>query len=340
MARSKLVTLLLGFWLLWATTAARAQRPYGPVIDADGYYPDKVQPFVDFGTFDYDFQIFAPADFSLYGDGPTAPVGAFFTYDRVYLNLSFPDATRPAQAPTFDGQFYWGNRYEFGYMTEESHGWLMSVTHLGGFERVGIEAVVAPGTAKSLDTNFWNVELNKTYRLRLDDGAYMEPFIGARYTYLRDLFIDVAESTISTVFQETQNQMVGGQVGARLFKRKGHWTLSSELRGFAGPNFQFSKTVRDDPLVVEQPRQYLSFDEFVAFVDARLEATYNIRRDFALHVGVQLVYYPTGILRPDVSEVEPADVANLLPGPFPNAASHNDQDMFIGGFTFGFTWNR
>ena len=75
-------------------------------------------PFIDVGTFEPDFQFFAPAEVDDFG-GPEPPnTGVYFDYDRVYVDMNRPNGEPSLFSDTF-GDFTWGNRYEIGYMTEE-----------------------------------------------------------------------------------------------------------------------------------------------------------------------------------------------------------------------------
>ncbi len=54
-----------------------------------------VQPFIDPGYFDYDMQLFAPADeLDAYGGDPVQKYGWFGSYDRMYISVSRPKASQ------------------------------------------------------------------------------------------------------------------------------------------------------------------------------------------------------------------------------------------------------
>ncbi|MGE0758434.1 MAG: hypothetical protein AB7F89_15495 [Pirellulaceae bacterium] len=110
---------------------AHAQRELHnipPVISADGYDPDLLQPFIEPMAFQPDFQFFAPAEADLLDSEIEAKVGWFGTYDRTYIWVSRPES----EASRTQGDFTWGNRIDLGYMTEEDHGWLVSFHHIDG----------------------------------------------------------------------------------------------------------------------------------------------------------------------------------------------------------------
>jgi hypothetical protein len=90
-----------------------------------------------------EWQPFAPADTSDFGDGPKPNIGFFFSYERVYWSISKP-FTAPIGAPptpittffvdenTLDTSFIkstgtYGNRFDLGYMDSNDYGWLVSV---------------------------------------------------------------------------------------------------------------------------------------------------------------------------------------------------------------------
>jgi len=245
----------------------------------------RIQPFGEW-DFDHDFQPFAPLVTEDYGgDALDAPTGFFFTYDRCYLNVGRSDA-----APQrYNGDFAWSNRFDFGYMQENRRGWLFSAWHLVGPNDEGTNVARLGG-----------FEANRTWRLKpFHNGSYLEPFIGARYIQYQDSF------TGSMV----ENNIIGGQLGARWFHQKGHWLISAEVRALPAWNYQFYPEV--------------SRGEFVIAGEARLEAAYLISQKVALRAGWDMLYFGRGIARdalhPDVG---------------------NDENMLITGLTFGITINR
>lgn len=112
-------------------------------------------PFIEPDRFSPDFQFFAPAQIDDYSGGESPNTGFYFTYDRLYLNVSRPvgnaytfdpvttagsifplafsstvdDASLNSGA---DGDFGWGNRIDLGYMTPERVGWGGTIYHLSG----------------------------------------------------------------------------------------------------------------------------------------------------------------------------------------------------------------
>ena len=124
-----ILAVLCGTWACTIPAAAQHElHNVPPVISPQGDNADYFQPFIDPNAFDPDFQFFAPADIDTYGDGPEPNIGWFATYDRVRIWV-----TRPDYVPSYtEGDFTWGNRFDLGYMSEEEHGWLVSIWHIDG----------------------------------------------------------------------------------------------------------------------------------------------------------------------------------------------------------------
>ena len=220
----------------------------------------RYDPFIGHDYFDSDFQYFAPAEVDTYGGAPDPNTGWFFTYDRMYTNM-----TRPRDvASHYEGDFTWGNRYDIGYMTEDDHGWLMSIMHVDG-----------PNIENINQGDYSSVEFNRVWRLKqLHNGSYMEPFIGVRYIKFLDW---------PTPDEAIENNIVGGQLGMRWFKQKGRWLLSAEGRLTPAVNFQFF-TAEDQ-------------NEFAMQGEIRVDAKYEITRDVGVRFGYQFDHFGQGIAR-------------------------------------------
>ncbi|MGC4006794.1 MAG: BBP7 family outer membrane beta-barrel protein [Pirellulales bacterium] len=100
---------------------------------------------------EHNFRPFEPADLSMYGNGPQANEGFFFTYERLVWAFTGPkDSPIGDEASagvinnaagfnflnlnSFDNSFIntqtvWGNRFEGGYV-EDDRGWLVSTAHV------------------------------------------------------------------------------------------------------------------------------------------------------------------------------------------------------------------
>ena len=114
--------------------------------------PEYGHPFTPFHPvhFEPDFEMFAPAETSGYGNGPRAKVGYFGSVERVFWSISKP-STASIGSPTAQGfapgpsglvdQFNsnsadtgfllangaWGNRWELGYMDTDNYGWMVGI---------------------------------------------------------------------------------------------------------------------------------------------------------------------------------------------------------------------
>ncbi len=222
---------------------ARAEAPTmassGPTVQLERW-----SPFTEPDHFGPDFQFFAPADVSSYGGGDPPNIGFYFDYDRMYMNVQ-----RPSQRPInrvgtegnfgnnlniplqqlgdmgllgftgnrqtgYDGDFTWGNRYDFGYMTEDDHGWNAVAWHIGGpaeslhvrHERINRintgdtpaapDPILVDRNPRSYDlyatlnaATFSSIELNKVWRRKeFHNGGVLEPFLGARYMQFKDKY--------------------------------------------------------------------------------------------------------------------------------------------------------
>lgn len=205
-------------------------------------------------------------------------------------------------------------------------------------------------------------ELNKSFRLKkLHYGSHLEPFFGFRYIKYQDFWEQSAYSRITdlgvdvgqvppltqdpTLLQNERfdrnistfdNHMVGGQFGARWYKLKGRWNLSSEIRAFMFSNFQFQQTIQTSELtfydatgVDEEPegvflRNTFSNGNATQFVfggEVRAQAAYAVTRDVAIRVGITFMELGKGVGRG-------------------NNINRNDENVTMFGTTFGIDVRR
>lgn len=362
--------------LKWRILALVAVVVTGPVATGQTYHP-----FADPLDYDPDWQFFAPVDVeSLTELSPRkrAPTGFFGTYDRTYIWMS-----RPEQEPSkAQGDFGWGNRFDFGFMTEEDQGWLFSLRHMGGptvfnetiqpaLDRVNVNDTGDPlnPVLPFFDANdphlgfrayrvrdslnvasLSNFEINKTWRREpYRYGGILEPMIGFKYSNLRDRAIneqwrEVVLNTTEEFISHTtitDNQMFGGQLGARYFTHYNRWTLSGEFRAFGMANFQhrdytqrnfqttYTTGTPPGPVIANAISENFvteSNSEFVFGFEARAQAAYQVTRDFNLRFGVDVVNFAKGIWRAG--------------NPGFNTVDIQDQDVQAAGVTFGLSLNR
>jgi hypothetical protein len=207
--------------------------------------------------------------------------------------------------------------------------------------------------------HFSSFELNKVWRFKeFHYGGVFEPLVGLRYMQFIDFgradsyqrFASDADDepdlslpntagpweVYQTNRSQFQNSMLGGQIGFRYSKQTGHWLLSTEFRAFAMQNWQFF-TVKAEQISTlydgtDQGAAVLRELNQVAFADThrselvwggelRAEAAYEITRDINIRGGFVMMDLGKGIGR----------------GQNPN---QNTQDVFMWGWTAGFTLNR
>jgi hypothetical protein len=236
----------------------------------------------------HDLQPFSPVVNYDYGGEPVgAQYGWYFSYDRVYLNL-----TRGDTAPNwFDGDFSWGNRFDVGYMSEADRGWLLSTTYY---------LIGDPRLEQINMASFTSIEFERVWRLDpFYHQCFLEPFGGVRFVK----FNDKTEGFV-------ENNMLGGQLGCRLFKQVRNFVISGEFRMFAMHNWEFFKI---DDMILE---------EFVWGGETRAEVAYLLTRDVAIRAGWQTIYFGQGVARQGLAPI------------------FNDESVFVSGLTFGFTVNR
>jgi hypothetical protein len=339
----------------------------------------KFQPFLDPGYFEPDFQFFAPAEVDDFGGEEKPNTGLYVTFDRTYVNVS-----RPSDLFSFgsqnQGDFTWGNRMEVGYMLGDPSGWQAVLWHVNGpnetfsssdfLQEVTstpggvVGQVLTPGAINSLNQlKMSSFELNKIWRRpHFHNGTQFEPLIGYRYMNVRDFFRRetliqeipgaAPQAAASDEFFRTEqhiatfeNQMHGGQIGARLFRQRGHWMLSTEVRFFALGNFQSLRIVNQQS-VLPNPEEllvdgtavdlfaplgtggdlnrqvsYQRASQFCWGGEVRGEAAYELTRDINLRVGFVFLDLGQGIGRGD-------------------RLRFNNQAVQMAGVTFGFTVNR
>jgi hypothetical protein len=212
-------------------------------------------------------------------------------------------------------------------------------------------------------------ELNRTWQLdQLHYGANLTPFVGLRYVKFKDFYqrdtylrydangnlvpltpytfsptnaLTATAEELQTLEASVQNDMLGGQLGARWSKDYRRWNFSGDFKAFALENFQNWRQVTKSvttvysagdtiPAVDVAPLAVLMTErgggsshnaEFVFGMELRFDAAYRLTRDISLRAGAEFFDFGQGIGRGD-------DVRN------------NNQDVIMYGFTMGVTWNR
>jgi hypothetical protein len=237
-----LILIALAIWT--GAKTSRAEHPSMPA-SAPTVQLERFTPFTEPDHFGPDLQFFAPADVSSYGGGDPPNIGFYFSLERYYVAVQRPEM-RPILRAGFPGNFRddlnaelqqlgdqgllgftgnrdtgydtdftWGNRYEFGYMTADEHGWNMVHWHIDGpaeylsqvHERINrinedddppddpdpIFQDRNPRQYKLLASinvaTFSSIELNKVWRRKeFHNGGVLEPFLGARFMTFKDRY--------------------------------------------------------------------------------------------------------------------------------------------------------
>ncbi|QDU25239.1 hypothetical protein ETAA8_03020 [Anatilimnocola aggregata] len=401
--------------ILAAMSFATSLRGEHPTLPSSGptVQLERWSPFIEPESFGDDYQYFAPADVSGYGGGDPPNIGFFLTYDRMNLAVQRPQM-RPIlrvgvegnfgenlnidlfddngqammgftgnRETGYDSDFTWGNRYDFGFMTEDEHGWYASAWHIDGpyeglrlrqerINRINTsdtqdnpDPILADRNPRAYDlqasinhATFSSFELNKVWRRKeFHNGGVLESFLGGRYMQFKDRyrqdgygryaldpddFPDLSNANplgpVEVLVVDRahfENNMVGGQLGARYFYEKAHWTISTEMRMFACHNFQYLTRYQDQevtnygaaaattPVYIlrNRARSFDRSDEFVWGGELRAQAQYALTRDISFRFGLTLFDLGQGIGRG-------------------NDIRDNTEDVFMAGYTFGFTVNR
>jgi len=358
-----------------ASAPALAQ-PVRPGSDAFWTF----QPFVDPGYFNPDFQFFAPAEVDDFGGEEKPNTGIYVTFDRTYVNVSRP-IDRFSFGSGNQGDFTWGNRIEVGYMKGDPSGWQAVVWRVNGpnenfsssdfTERFTDNAgtlilnVPQPGAVNSVNNlKMSSFELNKVFRLKpYHNGTIVEPILGYRYMNVRDFYqrqsltefpgtVGLPVDAVSDEFLQQithrsifENQLHGGQLGARIFRQRGHWLLSGQATFFALANFQSLRVINQQSIManpdlelidanpldkinwfgqggdINRQQQYYRATQFTFGGEIKGEASYELTRDVNLRVGFVFLDLGQGIGRGDTRGL-------------------NNQAVQMSGVTFGFTVNR
>lgn len=127
-----------------------------------------------------------------------------------------------------------------------------------------------------------------------------------------------------------------GQLGFRWFKQKSHWLLSTDVRAFAGQNFQSFHSY-DEVVTTYYDGSDIGADvlleakrasgtdghdaELVFGTEIRAEAAYAISKAISIRAGATFIEFGRGIARSN----------NLF---------DNCEDVTMVGYTFGATINR
>jgi hypothetical protein len=362
--------------------AVCAQAQFQPPLTSPGSdHFWEFQPFIDPGYFQHDFQFFAPPEVNDFGGEEKPNTGFYITFDRTDVAVTRP-IDRFSFGSQNKTDFTWGNRMELGYMKGDPSGWQGVFWHVNGpnerFANASVNEVFQNNDTNAVQNQFvvgqsfdsvnqlkmTSFELNKVFRLKpYHNGTILEPLVGYRYFNVRDFFyrttlteipgnvgipvFPIADEFFLNTAHTSQfiNSMHGGQFGARLFRQRGHWLLSGEVRVFACANFQLLR-IRNVQSILPNPELALvdgTFDDKINFLgnggdvnvqtsyfhatqfcwggEVRGDASYELTRDINLRVGFVFLDLGQGIGRGDLLRL-------------------NNQAVQMAGVSFGFTVNR
>ena len=310
--------------------------------------PDSTRPFAEPGVFNYDTQVFAPLEFTN-GSEKEPHEGFFLTYERAYTNLS-----RGGQIGSFESSavpvgsdWVWGNRFEFGWMSDDDDGWSVVYQKANGsFFSSGQDILIA--TPMLVTTDFSQFEINKMFRQSLSNGDYYEPYLGLKYFSLSD---NTLQDT-TTIFgglgafnrfkQNTTNSAVGFQVGGRYNARRGRYRMTTDVAIVTAYNQQryFATDILTVGGAIGSTEFYDKSQSFLPALDSQFEFAYNLSRDFSLRTGVQLSYLWTGVARSNNLPTPINPNSSLGPGAEIDSQGIFDTRFVAAGFTFGVEWKR
>lgn len=346
------IVAIVGF----ATTVdAQFQQP-GARIGGEPLFDGEDAAYLSDSIGRYDAQVFTPLDF---GEQSVKErfdnTGFFMTYDRANLWATAPSTSSVAgqSAPGFN-YATWGNRYEIGYMTENDTGVTATLLYTSGSTFLAGRSSVGTPLPMQVETGYWSFELNKVFRQPLKNGALFEPYFGFRYLGLNDKTIQDGSVIATNPFfptgtnnrflQEAHNVMPGLQIGFRVFRNTGRWTVSANGSAMALYNNQsyfssdiISRTLLEN-IVVERAT---SDDKFVPAVEGRVDFAYHLTRDIALRFGGQVTYMFNGINRANVLQagLNPNSIQSGVLPVFPLVHGTDEFSVMAGG-TFGIEWRR
>jgi hypothetical protein len=214
------------------------------------------------------------------------------------------------------------------------------------------------------ESRMFNIEVMRVWRRSpFKRWGLLEIFGGARYLNFKDGFdvialggnlnpqlgtdedYDWSDNAGSYWFTDVDNNIIGGQIGARLTRKVHRLAYIAEVRGFAGANFQnFDIYGRlgngllpgggNMPLDLGDTnfKDSDNATEFVPGGELRFELNYQVTQAIQLQVGWTGMYFD-GVAR----------ASNSIDYRIPDmqiTTANNREDIFVQGVTFGVELNR
>jgi hypothetical protein len=259
-------------------------------------------------AFDNDLEFLTPFEDSGFGNFAAEPVGWFGNYNRLYWNVSPPEDSQKA-----DGDFGWGNRFDFGFMTPDNAGWGCQLLQMGG-PNLPINSSEMSG-----------FEFDRMFQMPLQNGTVLTPAFAVRYMSIIDRTVPMSDPSFGSVASAgtappTKNNLIGGQFGLGWHMRRGPWRVGTNAKMYVAENFQvFSTRQNVNNQIVDGPGT--SRREFVPAGELGLQMSYSLTRDFALDIGWSMLYMGRGMARSGQVDA-------------------NDENMMYNGIGMGMSFNR
>lgn len=209
------------------------------------------------------------------------------------------------------------------------------------------------------DTSMFSIEADYIGRSNeLHNGGFFEWYMGPRYIEFNDTFTVNAQGsqTLADSYwtTEAENHIIAGQIGARLWKKRGRWMLSSEGRFLAGLNCQNIHQNGElgggpNPIVpgtLDNAQPYylgptaIPHNEFLRTfspgLELRIDARYQITRSVSFRAGW------TGLWLDRIARG--SDMINYTLDPEHTMmgilSDHNRDNVLVNGLTIGIDINR
>ncbi len=232
--RTLVTVVVLSSTLLLSSAQAQPEPGFFGKGDDNSDFTGLYDPFCDL-----DFQWFEP----IHCECPVRPLnsGWFFGYSRETMNVTRPrDTVIPTwdPGPTFtvleplidqstagsdyDGDWGWGNRFDFGWVSEDGTGiWFVArkfdIEESITYDNIDLnldsglrpdEEDYNPTTTTLNGLRMWGIEANKVWRLEpTPKGHIIEPFVGVRYAKVRD------DSDRSDIYTDATEKLLFGGPG-------------------------------------------------------------------------------------------------------------------------------
>lgn len=293
--------------------------------------------------YEYDAQLWAPYDVTRMDGLPETQEGFYSRLGFAYISLSGPDAVPGADPRNYEtvSGFNSAIDLEIGYNAEGGKGWSLQWLDTEGSHYLRDQAFTNNqffgGFANPtvLRTSYDDLSINRQFRQRLTNGAFIEPFVGFRYVAVVD---ETNEDVALTRFsQNVHNTMAGGHLGSKYFRDYGRIRIGTDI-GIG--MFYNSQTYEASNITagINTGAFTNTGNDFVPLLDLGTSINYSVTRDISLRAGAELHWAWQGVARVDTARLTANPYANASGLPVP--AVVNTEDFVAAGFTFGIDWRR